>query len=200
MDTIDCHSTIRTIDDNFEKLATYTSNAQDYINSWQLKNQMENYPLFDSLMELLEPLEKLSQLIVSIYDDSQSNFNDDQLKVLIIWMRSIALSYCFAQHFMQINDRAVDKNKLAYQFYHYISSELRTPFVMSGVYSKMLQSASNSQSESNLPDQFAKQVLAPPFIPHHRDTLVQIDHWIKRLLKFIETLITQIAKGGNYEH
>ena len=199
METFDCHSSIKAIDDSFEKLAVYIIEAQSYINSWQLKNQTENDQWFEIPTEFLEPLEKLSHLIISIHNQSQVQLDNDQFKVLFIWMRAIALSYCFAKSFIQISERTVDKNELAHQFYVYTSSELRTPFVMSKAYSKILQNESKSQSKSNFADQFVKQVLAPPFIPNHHDTLVQIDHWIEQFLKLINTLITHIAKGGTYE-
>ena len=199
-DYMNCYDLVfKEMGNDLEQLHAYVVNAQIFIRSWQSEKYTDASSWFDIANQMFEPLTRFSQLTTSLYEIDRSELNDDQLKMLVMWERTIALAFCFIQWFIQIDDESNEKENLTDQFCIYASSELRTPFTLLKGYSQMFQTVSENQSKTEQAEQLVKHVLSSPFVPKHEDTLLQIDHWIEQIWNFIDYLTTQTVKGRKDE-
>ena len=168
----------------------YIVNAQNYITSWQLKNQIDSH-LFEVPSEFLEPLANLSKLTLYLLSSTRPNLNDKQLQALTKWLYVTAFCYCFIQEFIRLKcDSKVEKTEfspkadtevLAYQFYFYASIELRTHITTLHAFSQMFKIRPSDYSVF-------------PLVPEYEDTLLQNDYWIDQLLEFSGTWTEEIKK------
>ena len=185
IDFISCHSILENIKNDFEQLCNYVVDAQKYVASWELENSTND--VFEVPKELLEPLENLSKLTSSIFENTKTKLNDKQLQVLIGWNYAIASSYCFIQQFLRgdfqlnLDKDWVETKSLSFQFYFHSNYELRMPFSNLRIYLDVINT-------------HPSDYLVPPFIPSHQDTLLEINHWVAQAWEFVSVLPEQIKK------
>ncbi len=88
--------------------------------------------------------------------------------------------------FPRNQDSIADTNKqirkFAFDFYHDVSYELRTPYYTLKLY------AQNQIFESDTKEvkEFIGQINSSPFIPENQDTVEKINYWTGELEKFMD--------------
>lgn len=194
MKNLNCSSIHKHPEAEFFQLNAVIKDARRNLDAFETRRKSFNAPKFELPQKLVILLQNLDDLSTLLFNETKSKINEDQKMYLMQCKRTVVTFYCYINHFIELfpdkdkrefNADANEKTRrLAYEFYRYASSELRTPFYNLKLYSQ----ARTFEPETNDWEEFVNRIFSTPFVPENQDKVDKISYWVDVLGEFMDDL------------
>ncbi len=201
----DCRSILINREADFHQLSIVIEGIRENLNVYRAENESIMVSLFEVPPELVIPLQNLDDLSAVLFKETQPWINDKQQRYLLVCKRTVAAFYCYIQQFIKTladdyqKDSIADTNKqirkFAFDFYHDVSYELRTPYYNL----KLFTQNQILESDTKEVKEFIGQINSSPFIPENQDTVEKINYWTGELEKFMDDVPRLMREFSNEE-